>query len=80
MRSVNSALSGNTKLMSAVMGRFVRNGSDASSNPAADWLNNKDDMYVVAGKNYPVKIVIGKILDISIRAVSYTHLTLPTKA
>ena len=36
-----------------------RCGSDASSNPAADWLNNKHDMYVVAGKNYPIKIVIG---------------------
>tara|TARA_Y100000741_G_scaffold358736_1_gene338336 strand:+ start:13 stop:1017 length:1005 start_codon:yes stop_codon:yes gene_type:complete len=48
-----------------------RCGSDASSNPAADWLNNKDDMYVVAGKNYPVKIVIGKILDISIRATGH---------
>ena len=35
-----------------------RCGSDASSNPAADWLNNMNDMY----------------------AVSYTHLTLPTKA
>ena len=31
MRSVTAALSGNTKLMSAVMGRFVRNGSGKKS-------------------------------------------------
>ena len=28
-----------------------RCGSDASSNPAADWLNNMNDMYVVAGSD-----------------------------
>ena len=32
MRSVTAALSGNTKLMGAVMGRFVRNDSGAQSN------------------------------------------------
>ena len=49
-----------------------RCGSDASSNPAADWLNNKSDMYVVAGKDYPIKkIIVAKVLDISIRATGY---------
>ena len=37
--------------------------TDASSNPAADWLNNMNDMYVVAGKDYPMKkIIVAKIL------------------
>ena len=49
-----------------------RCGSDASSNPAADWLNNMNDMYVVAGKDYPMKkIIVAKVLDISIRATGY---------
>ena len=49
-----------------------RCGSDASSNPAADWLHNKNDMYVVAGKNYPLeKTIIAKVLDISVRATGY---------
>ena len=49
-----------------------RCGSDASSNPAADWLHNKNDMFVVAGKNYPIKkTIIAKVLDISIRATGY---------
>ena len=49
-----------------------RCGSDASSNPAADWLHNKNDMYVVAGKNYPIKkTIIAKVLDISIRATGH---------
>ena len=40
-----------------------RCGSDASSNPAADWLNNMNDMYVVAGKDYPIKkIIVAKVL------------------
>lgn len=49
-----------------------RCGSDASSNPAADWLHNKNDMFVVAGKNYPIKkTIIAKVLDISIRATGH---------
>ena len=37
-----------------------------------DWLNNKNDMYVFAGKDYPMKkIIIAKVLDISIRATGY---------
>ena len=50
---------------------FPRCGSDASSNPAADWLHNKNDMYVVAGKNYPIKTIVAKVLDISIRATGH---------
>ena len=49
-----------------------RCGSDASSNPAADWLHNKNEMFVVAGKNYPIKkTIIAKVLDISIRATGH---------
>ena len=48
-------------------GSIPRCGADASTNPAADWKNHKNDMYVVSGKEFPKKIIIGKVIDISMR-------------
>jgi hypothetical protein len=52
-------------------GSIPRCGSDASTNPAADWKHHKKDMYVVSGKEYPEKNIIAKVLDVSIRATGH---------